>query len=180
MRKSTELIHAGERVTAAITPSLTTPIYETSTFVFESAAERRRPTRKGARTAISTRATTTPPSWRSEQKLAAVDGAEARAAVQFGHGGDLDDAAGAAASRATRSSAARPSTAARFTCIEDLLARVRHHGRFVSLDELADPATRDRAEARRWCGSNRRSTRRCAASTCATVAAACRRPACCR
>ena len=30
---------AGERVTAGITPSLTTPIYETTTFVFESAQE---------------------------------------------------------------------------------------------------------------------------------------------
>ena len=39
MRKSTELIHTGGRVTAGITPSLTTPIYETSTFIFESAAE---------------------------------------------------------------------------------------------------------------------------------------------
>jgi O-acetylhomoserine/O-acetylserine sulfhydrylase-like pyridoxal-dependent enzyme len=35
---STTAIHAGERAPAAA--SLTTPIYETSTFVFESAAER--------------------------------------------------------------------------------------------------------------------------------------------
>ena len=35
---STELIHAGEADTSAPTP-LTTPIYETTTFVFENAQE---------------------------------------------------------------------------------------------------------------------------------------------
>ena len=48
MRKSTELIHTGERVTAGITPSLTTPIYETTTFVFETRRSRR-PTTRAAR-----------------------------------------------------------------------------------------------------------------------------------
>jgi cystathionine beta-lyase/cystathionine gamma-synthase len=39
MHKDTELIHAGDALTTAATPSLTTPIYETSTFVFDSAAQ---------------------------------------------------------------------------------------------------------------------------------------------
>src|SRR5262245_14417312 len=39
MRKATELIHAGERLDIGAATALTTPIYETSTFIFESAAD---------------------------------------------------------------------------------------------------------------------------------------------
>ena len=39
MKQATKLIHAGEGVDTGATPSLTTPIYETSTFVFDSAAD---------------------------------------------------------------------------------------------------------------------------------------------
>jgi O-acetylhomoserine/O-acetylserine sulfhydrylase-like pyridoxal-dependent enzyme len=39
MKEATRLIHAGEGVDAGATPSLTTPIYETSTFVFDSVAD---------------------------------------------------------------------------------------------------------------------------------------------
>ena len=39
MRKHTELIHRGERPGHSGSTALTTPIYETSTFVFESARD---------------------------------------------------------------------------------------------------------------------------------------------
>lgn len=39
MRKHTELIHRGERPAASASTALTTPIYETSTFVFETARD---------------------------------------------------------------------------------------------------------------------------------------------
>ena len=39
MKQATKLIHAGEGVDSGATPSLTTPIYETSTFVFDSVAD---------------------------------------------------------------------------------------------------------------------------------------------
>ena len=39
MNQTTKLIHTGERIDTGATPSLTTPIYETSTFVFDSVAD---------------------------------------------------------------------------------------------------------------------------------------------
>ena len=39
MKDATKIIHAGETVDTGATPSLTTPIYETSTFVFDSVAD---------------------------------------------------------------------------------------------------------------------------------------------
>ena len=39
MKQATRLIHAGNAVDTGATPSLTTPIYETSTFVFDSVAD---------------------------------------------------------------------------------------------------------------------------------------------
>ena len=39
MKEATKLIHAGEGTDTGATPSLTTPIYETSTFVFDSVAD---------------------------------------------------------------------------------------------------------------------------------------------
>ena len=58
--------------------------------------------------------------------------------------------------------------------LEDLLPSFGIARRFVSLEDLAEPRRGDRAEDQAWSGSSRRSIRRCAASTCATVAAACK------
>ncbi len=55
-----------------------------------------------------------------------------------------------------------------------MLARFGVTPRFVSLDELATPERVISAIARAWSGSSRRSTRRCAASTSARIAEACR------
>ena len=98
MRKSTELIHTGERVTAGITPSLTTPIYETSTFIFESAAELQA-YQEGRSSGYLYSRYDNPTVVATEQKLAVVDGAECVAALQLGTGGDDPRAADAAAAR---------------------------------------------------------------------------------
>ena len=108
------MIHAGERTVAAAAP-LTTPIYETTTFVFDTAQEvvaynegrssRYLYSRYGNPTVVSV-----------EQKLAALDDAEAALLFSSGMGATDDDPDGAPARRATRSSAARRSTAARCTC----------------------------------------------------------------
>ena len=62
-------------------------------------------------------------------------------------------------------SAARRSTAARCTCSRDLLPKFGIRPRFVSLEELARADRRSLPTRRSWCGSSRRSTRRCAAWT---------------
>ena len=138
MRKSTELIHVGEQVTTGATPSLTTPIYQTSTFVFESAAqvqayqESRQPgylyTRYENPTIVAV-----------EQQLATVDGAETSLLFSSGQAatthalltllsqGD-EVVCSAAIYGGTRH------------LIADLLPRFGIQGRFVSLEALAEPA----------------------------------------
>ena len=71
---STTAIHTGERLPAAA--SLTTPIYETSTFVFESAAAVERYANGTAPGYLYSRYDN-PTVVAVEHKLAAIDGAEA-------------------------------------------------------------------------------------------------------
>jgi cystathionine beta-lyase/cystathionine gamma-synthase len=71
---STTAIHSGERLPAA--PALTTPIYETSTFVFESAAAVERYANGTAPGYLYSRYDN-PTVVAVEQKLAAIEGAEA-------------------------------------------------------------------------------------------------------
>jgi hypothetical protein len=83
MRNSTELIHAGDHVTAGATPSLTIPIYQTSTFVFESAAQVDAYQQARAPGYLYSRYEN-PTVVAVEQQLAAVDGAEAARTTSSG------------------------------------------------------------------------------------------------
>ena len=138
MQKSTELIHAGDQVTASTTPSLTTPIYQTSTFVFESAAQVDAYQHGRAPGYLYSRYEN-PTVVAVEQQLAAVDGAE----------GSLLFSSGQAAT--THALLTLLQQGDEIVCsaaiyggthhlIADLLPRFGIKGRFVSLDDLRDPA----------------------------------------
>ena len=137
---STRLIHAGERRDRGRPPSLTTPIYETSTFVFDSAAEVQAYQRGHATPATCTRRYENPTVVAVEQKLAAVDGAEA--ALVFSSGRRR---------RRTRCSTLLQQRRRSGVQRGDLRRHLppdrgsgcrgsASHGRFVSLEELRDPA----------------------------------------
>ena len=133
---STELIHAGERDQSRPTP-LTTPIYETTTFVFENAQEVVA-YNEGRSTKHLYSRYTNPTVVAAEQKLAALDRAEAALVFSSGQGatttimlahlkaGD-EVVCGAAIYGGT------------LHLLEDVMARFGVAPRFVSLDELARP-----------------------------------------
>jgi cystathionine beta-lyase/cystathionine gamma-synthase len=75
MHPATKLIHAGEGTNTGATPSLTTPIYETSTFVFDSVADVVK-YQEGRLNGYLYSRYENPTVVAVEQKLAAVDGAE--------------------------------------------------------------------------------------------------------
>jgi cystathionine beta-lyase/cystathionine gamma-synthase len=139
MRKSTDLIHAGDGITAGATPSLTTPIYQTSTFVFESAAQ------------VEAYQNATGPGYlysryenptvvAVERQVAAVDGAEVSLLFSSGQAATthalltlLEQGDEVVCSAAIYGGTHH--------LIADLLPRFGIEGRFVSLAALADPAT---------------------------------------
>jgi cystathionine beta-lyase/cystathionine gamma-synthase len=133
---STELIHAGEADTSAPTP-LTTPIYETTTFVFENAQEVVA-YNEGRSTKHLYSRYTNPTVVAAEKKLAAIDRAESALLFSSGQGatttimlahlkaGD-EIVCGAAIYGGT------------LHLLEDVLARFGVTPRFVSLEELARP-----------------------------------------
>ena len=138
MKQATKLIHAGEGVDTGATPSLTTPIYETSTFVFDSVADVIK-YQEGKLNGYLYSRYENPTVVAVEQKLAAVDGAETSLLFSSGM---------AAISTALLSllksgdeivccSAIYGGT---FHIIEDLLPRLGITGRFVSIEDLKDPA----------------------------------------
>jgi len=138
MKQATKLIHAGEGVDTGATPSLTTPIYETSTFVFDSVADVEK-YQEGKLNGYLYSRYENPTVVAAEQKLAAVDGAEtsflfssgmaaiATAFITLLKGGD----------EIVCCSAIYGGT---FHIIEDLLPKLGISGRFVSIDEMKDPA----------------------------------------
>ena len=135
---STELIHAGEVDRTPVTP-LTTPIYETTTFVFENAQEVVAYNEGRSNKHLYSRYTN-PTVVAAEQKLAALDRAEAALVFSSGQGatstillahlkaGD-EIVCGAAIYGGT------------LHLLEDVLARFGVSPRFVSLEQLADPAS---------------------------------------
>lgn len=139
MRKATELIHAGEDVGTGQTPSLTVPIYQTSTFVFGSAAAVQDYQSQKIDGYLYSRYEN-PTVVSVEQRLAAVDGAEmsllfssgmaatAHALVTLLRQGD----------EVVCSAAVYGGT---YHLLADLLPKFGISTRFVSLDQLADPAT---------------------------------------
>jgi len=135
---STELIHAGEAEDPPATP-LTTPIYETTTFVFDNAQEVVAYNEGRSRKHLYSRYTN-PTVVAAEKKLAALDRTEAALLFSSGQGatstillahleaGD-EIVCGAAIYGGT------------LHLIEDVLARFGVTPRFVSLEQLADPAS---------------------------------------
>ncbi len=135
---STEIIHTGEGEIGRPVP-LTTPIYETTTFLFESAAEvlafnegrsaKYLYSRYGNPTVVS-----------AEQKVAALDGAEAALVFSSGQAATATIVMGhlSAGDEIVCGSAIYGGT---LHLLNDLLVRFGIATRFVSLDELAHPET---------------------------------------
>jgi len=139
MRKSTELIHTGERVTAGITPSLTTPIYETSTFIFESAAEVQA-YQEGRSSGYLYSRYDNPTVVAAEQKLAAVDGAECSLLFSSGQAASTH-ALLTLLQQGDEVVCSAAIYGGTHHLIANLLPRFGIAGRFVSLEALADPAS---------------------------------------
>ena len=139
MKEATKLIHAGNIVGPGATPSLTTPIYETSTFVFDSAADVVKYTEQKIDGYLYSRYEN-PTVVAVEEKVAALDGAEQ--SLLFGSGMAAIATAMLTLLKAgdeiVCSAAIYGGT---FHIIEDLLAKLGIEHRFVSLAELARPAS---------------------------------------
>lgn len=138
MKQATKLIHAGEGVDTGKTPSLTTPIYETSTFVFDSVADVEK-YQEGRLNGYLYSRYENPTVVAVEQKLAAVDGAEQ----------SLLFSSGMAAISTAFITLLKPGDeivccsaiyGGTFHIIEDLLSKFGIIGRFVSIADMKDPA----------------------------------------
>jgi cystathionine beta-lyase/cystathionine gamma-synthase len=138
MRKSTELIHAGERVAAAATPSLTTPIYETSTFVFESAAQVEA-YQEGRKVGFLYSRYENPTVVAVEQKIAVVDGAECSLLFSSGQAATTH-ALLTLLQQGDEVVCSAAIYGGTHHLIADLLPRFGIAGRFVSLEQLTQPA----------------------------------------
>lgn len=138
MRKSTELIHTGEHVTSGATPSLTTPIYETSTFVFTSAAEVQA-YQAGRSSGYLYSRYENPTVVAVEEKLAAVDGAEQSLLFSSGQAATTH-ALLTLLQQGDEVVCSAAIYGGTHHLITDLLPRFGIAGRFVTLEELADPA----------------------------------------
>ncbi len=137
MGTQTDLIHRGERPAPSGSLALTTPIYETSTFVFASARDVER-YQDGSLGAYLYSRYENPTIVAVEDKLAAVD--EAEAALVFSSGMAATSTALftllAAGDEVVCAAAIYGGT---FHLIEHLLSRFGIARRFVSLDDLAAP-----------------------------------------
>ena len=138
MGTHTDLIHRGERPAPSGSTPLTTPIYETATFVFDSARDVER-YQEGSLTAFLYSRYENPTIVALEEKLAAVDGAEASLAFSSGMAATATAMFSLlkAGDEVVCASAIYGGT---FHLIEHLLSRVGIARRFVSLEELATPA----------------------------------------
>ena len=135
MKPATKLIHTGERIDTGATPSLTVPIYETSTFVFDSVADVIK-YQEGKLNGYLYSRYENPTVVAVEQKVAAVDGAEA--ALLF--------SSGMAAISTTLLTLLKPGDeilcsaaiyGGTFHIIEDLMTKFGVERRFITLDDLA-------------------------------------------
>jgi cystathionine beta-lyase/cystathionine gamma-synthase len=139
MRHATKLVHAGERIASGATQPLTMPIYETTTFIFDSAADVER-YQQGALDGYLYSRYENPTVVAAEQKLAAVDGAEM--SLVFASGMASVSAALVSLLKAgdevVCSAAIYGGT---FHILKDLLPKFGISTRFVSLEQLADPAS---------------------------------------
>jgi cystathionine beta-lyase/cystathionine gamma-synthase len=139
MGTHTDLIHRGERPTPSGSTPLTTPIYETATFVFDSARDVER-YQDGSLPAFLYSRYENPTLVAVEEKLASVDGAEQ--SLVFSSGMAATSTAMFALLKAgdevVCASAIYGGT---FHLIEHLLSHLGIARRFVSLDALATPGS---------------------------------------
>jgi cystathionine beta-lyase/cystathionine gamma-synthase len=133
---ATELIHAGESDRGIATP-LTTPIYETTTFVFDSAEEVLAYNEGRSQKYLYSRYTN-PTVVSAECKLAALDRAEGALAFSSGQGAitTILMAHTRAGDEVVCSAAIYGGT---LHLLQDVLAKFGVTPRFVSLDDLAKP-----------------------------------------
>jgi cystathionine beta-lyase/cystathionine gamma-synthase len=133
---ATELIHAGESDRGVAVP-LTTPIYETTTFVFESAQEVVAYNEGRSAKYLYSRYTN-PTVVTVERKLAALDRAESALAFSSGQGATTTILMAhlKAGDEVVCSAAIYGGT---LHLLQDVLTRFGVRPRFVSLEELADP-----------------------------------------
>lgn len=134
---ATELIHAGEADTGVATP-LTTPVYETTTFLFEN-AQGVLAYNEGRSTRYLYSRYENPTVVSVEQKLAVLDRAEAALLFSSGMGATATIlmALVKAGDEVVCSSAIYGGT---LHFLTDVLARFAVRVRFVRLEELADPS----------------------------------------
>jgi cystathionine beta-lyase/cystathionine gamma-synthase len=134
---ATELIHAGE-TDREVAASLTTPIYETTTFVFDS-AEDVLAYNEGRSTKHLYSRYSNPTVRSTERKLAALDRAEAALAFSSGQGAitTILMAHAKAGDEVVCSAAIYGGT---LHLLQDVLSKFGVIPRFVSLDQLANPA----------------------------------------
>ena len=135
---ATELIHAGEGNHAAVVP-LTTPIYETTTFVFETADEVVA-YNEGRSTKHLYSRYTNPTVMAAEEKLASLDRAEAALVFSSGQGATSTILLAhlRAGDEVVCSAAIYGGT---LHLLADVLARFGIVPRFASLEELSQPET---------------------------------------
>jgi cystathionine beta-lyase/cystathionine gamma-synthase len=170
MGRNTDLIHRGERAAALGSVPLTTPIYETTTFAFESAADVER-YQDGTRPGFLYSRYENPTTVAVEEKLAAADGAEMALAFSSGMAATATAMLTLlkAGDEVVCSSALYGGT---FHLVDDLLSGLGIRRRFVSLEELATPATLIGEKTKLvWFESPTNPTLRCV--DVAAVAAAC-------
>ena len=136
MKQATKLIHAGEGVDTGATPSLTTPIYETSTFVFDSVADVIK-YQEGKLNGYLYSRYENPTVVAVEQKLAAVDGAEVSLLFSSGMAA-ISTALITLLQSGDEILCCSAIYGGTFHIIEDLLPKLGIAHRFISIEELTN------------------------------------------
>jgi cystathionine beta-lyase/cystathionine gamma-synthase len=139
MRQATKLIHAGEGVDTGATPSLTTPIYETSTFVFDSVADVEK-YQEGKLNGYLYSRYENPTVVAVEQKLAAVDGAEVSLLFSSGMAA-ISTALITLLKAGDEILCCEAIYGGTFHIIEDLLPKLGIAHRFIPMSDLANLAS---------------------------------------
>jgi cystathionine beta-lyase/cystathionine gamma-synthase len=134
----TELIHSGERKSTGGSSPLTTPIYATSTFVFDSAEDVER-YQDGSLAAYLYSRYENPTVVAAEEKVAAVDGAEASLLFSSGMAA-ISTALLTLLQSGDEVVCGAASYGGTFHLIEHILPRFGIERRFVSLEQLATPS----------------------------------------
>jgi cystathionine beta-lyase/cystathionine gamma-synthase len=139
MGPQTKLIHGGEHALHSASRALTTPIYETATFAFSSAADVER-YQEGTLPAFLYSRYENPTVVATETKLAAADGAEQSLLFSSGMAA-TSTALMALLSAGDEVVCASAIYGGTFHLIDQVLRRFAVSRRFVSLEELRTPAT---------------------------------------